>query len=122
MRNVILGKVEDLQHWLLECERWNDERAELFMLLSKVSPDFDFDLMTDDDKLAIHNSGPRIQATLNSQDYCQDVDCSIQWTPMGMLAQNLSVIDLFFLLIIFLMMCNGVLHRTICPSAMHVAH
>ena len=35
-----------------------------------------------------------MQASLNSQDYCQDVDCSIQLTPMGVLAQNFSVIDL----------------------------
>ena len=47
-----LGKVEDVQHWLLECERWNDKRAELFLLLSKVSPDFGFDLMTDGEKLS----------------------------------------------------------------------
>ena len=41
-----LGKVEDVQHWLLECEIWNDKRAELFLLLSRVSLDFDFDMMT----------------------------------------------------------------------------
>ena len=51
----------------------------------------------------------------------QHVNCSIQLTPMGMLAQNLSVIDLAVFLL-FLMMFNGVLHRTICPSAMHVAN
>ena len=31
-----------------------------------------------------------MQALLISQDYCQDVDCSMQLTPMGMLTQNLS--------------------------------
>ena len=30
--------------------------------------------MTDDEKLFMHNSGPLMQASLNSQDYCQDVD------------------------------------------------
>ena len=34
--------------------RWNDERAELFLLLSRVSlVGFDFDLMTDDEKLFV---------------------------------------------------------------------
>ena len=44
-----LGKVEDVQHWLLECERWKDERVDLFQSLSRVA--LGFDLMTDDDKL-----------------------------------------------------------------------
>ena len=44
-----LGKVEDMQHWLLECERWKDERVDLFQSLSWVA--LGFDLMTDDDKL-----------------------------------------------------------------------
>ena len=35
-----------------------------------------------------------MQASLNSQDYSQNVECSIQLTLMGMLAQNFSIIDL----------------------------
>ena len=54
-----LGKVEDVQHWLLECERWKDERVDLFQSLSQVA--LGFDLMTDDDKLF----GLRMQASLN---------------------------------------------------------
>ena len=30
------GKVEDVQHWLLVCERWEDERADLFKSLTRV--------------------------------------------------------------------------------------
>ena len=40
-----MGKVEDVQHWLLECERWNDKQTELFLILSRLSPDFDIDLI-----------------------------------------------------------------------------
>ena len=40
-----------MQQWLLECERWNDERAEPFLLLSRVSPDCDCDLTADVEKL-----------------------------------------------------------------------
>ena len=43
------GKVEDVQHWLLECVRWKDERADLFKSLTRVSPDFE--LLTTDEKL-----------------------------------------------------------------------
>ena len=39
-----LGKVEDVQHWLLECERWKDEGVDLFQSLSRVA--LGFDLMT----------------------------------------------------------------------------
>ena len=59
-----------MQHWLLECERWKDERANLFQKLSRVA--LGFDLMTDDDKLVAILD----QASLNPQDYLKDVDCS----------------------------------------------
>ena len=45
------GKVEDVQHWLLECERWEDERADLFKSLTRVYPNFE--LLTNDEKLFI---------------------------------------------------------------------
>ena len=41
--------MEDLQQRLLECERWKDERADLFKSLTRVSPDFE--LLTTDEKL-----------------------------------------------------------------------
>ena len=59
-----------MQHWLLECERWKDEQANLFQKLSRVA--LGFDLMTDDDKLVAILD----QASLNPQDYLKDVDCS----------------------------------------------
>ena len=43
------GKVEDVHHWLLECERWEDERADLFKSLTRVYPNFE--LLTNDEKL-----------------------------------------------------------------------
>ena len=35
--------------YILECERWKDERADLFKSLTRVSPDFE--LLTTDEKL-----------------------------------------------------------------------
>ena len=40
-----LERTEDEQHWLLECERWKDERVDHFQALSRVA--LGFDLMTD---------------------------------------------------------------------------
>ena len=51
-RECDMGKVKDVQHWLLECKRWNDKCGELFLLL-----DLDFDLMTDDKLFMILDQG-----------------------------------------------------------------
>ena len=48
MGNVILGRwkmcMQQLQSWLLECERWKGEWTDLFQSLSRIS--LGFDLMT----------------------------------------------------------------------------
>ena len=37
-----MGKVEDVQHWLLKCERWKDKQEDLLESLTRVSLDFEF--------------------------------------------------------------------------------
>ena len=72
-RTCDLGKVEDVQHWLLEWERWKDERVDLFQSLSRVA--LGFDLMTDYDKLfAILDQGCKHHSILK---IILNVDCSI---------------------------------------------
>ena len=51
-----MGKVEDVQHWLLESERWKDRQKDLFESLTRVS--LDFELLTNDED--IYDSGPRM--------------------------------------------------------------
>ena len=48
-RECDMGKVEDVQHWLLEYERWKDERADLSKSLTRLS--LDFELLTTDEKV-----------------------------------------------------------------------
>ena len=73
-RECNLGKVEDVQRWLLEYEKGNDKRAELFLLLSRISPDFNFALMTDNEELfMILDQGCKHHSILR----IIDVDCLI---------------------------------------------
>ena len=60
-----MERVENVQHWLLECETWKDERVDLFQALSRVA--LDFDLMNDDDKLvAILDQGCKHHSILKN--------------------------------------------------------
>ena len=72
-----MERVEDVKHWLLEYERWRDEWVDLFQALSTVA--LDFDLRTEDDKLAILNQGCKHHSILKTI-YFKDVDCSFQLT------------------------------------------
>ena len=43
------GKVEDVQHWLIECDKWSEECTSQFECLSDMVQDFNN--MTNEDKL-----------------------------------------------------------------------
>ena len=45
------GKVEDVAHWLLECDAWGIERQPLLQALRHIANDFDN--LCDDDKLVL---------------------------------------------------------------------
>ena len=59
-----LEKAEDVKHWLLEYERWRDEWVDLFQALSAVA--LGFDLITEDDELAILDQGCKHHSILKT--------------------------------------------------------
>ena len=46
-----LGEVEDVAHWLFECDAWDTERQPLLLSMRHIANDFDN--LYDDDKLAL---------------------------------------------------------------------
>ena len=45
------GEVEDVAHWLFECDAWGTERQPLLLSMRHIANDFDN--LCDDDKLAL---------------------------------------------------------------------
>ncbi len=43
------GKIEDVSHWLLECDAWDTKRQTLLQCMNQIINDFDN--LGDDDKL-----------------------------------------------------------------------
>ena len=46
------GEVEDVAHWLFECDTWDTERQPLLLSRRHIAVN-DFDNLCDDDKLAL---------------------------------------------------------------------
>ena len=50
-----IGGVEDVAHWLFECDAWDTEHQPLLLSMKHMANDFD--ILCDDYKLALHSFG-----------------------------------------------------------------
>ena len=73
-RECQLGKIEDVPHWLLECDAWSIKRQTLLQCMRQIINDFDS--LGDDDKL-ICILDAWMQGCISIESHYEDVDCSI---------------------------------------------
>ena len=69
------GKIEDVPHWLLECDAWGTKRQALLQCMRQIIKDFDS--LGDDDKVICIASGQGTSACGSIESHCEDVDFSI---------------------------------------------